>query len=81
MRERVVLQAADVENRDGEIHGRLDVRREEGARFLWMPVNAQGHVERSFDGGDGAGYSSTRRFGCVTVIVNPLALTKSMSAL
>ena len=49
MRKGVVIQPADVQDRHGQINGRLSVRRVELSRCPRMPINAQAQVEGSLD--------------------------------
>ena len=63
MRERVVVQPADVQDGDSEVHRRLHVRRVECARFRRMLVNPQVQMEGSRDVGDRAFHIQNQAVG------------------
>ena len=54
MRQRVVVKTADLQDGNGQIDGRFDVRGEKYPRVTRMLVNAQRHPQGGFNVRDGA---------------------------
>ena len=77
MRERVIVQTADVQNRNSQIDRRLDIRRIERPGFRGMLVHAHRHVKRFLDVRDCAFHIDDHAVRMRAAHRQPIGLRKS----